>query len=462
MDLLDVQDPGNTYHTLIDFIENKRRHIQLPGVTSTVELYSKNIPVKGLTASIPNIGVLCDNSIASILGKEIYVYAKLQGDITCVVDKIRPSHISHKVDAVLKIDGQPVPCKVSVGVKIGGVQTLQFGESICIEHNRGTSNLTYHAPDSMQEQLVAMYIINGFLERKAIFLDDQEFVYGGFTLDETDAIDDFKNRLHYLQDLQQTFNLLHIKKDLDFSTVNKIDYYKLDFLIDGILHHKPVPFSPDSEYSFGALSIGNISVLLCLTPSSIPGKYKIRDVSELFDTAIAPKGAPPEDQVPASVYVMMSCQHMAQIDNLDMKCIRESIRRYPISEFYEGGINYFALELLKYYDSMDPKDHDILDTVKDILAYIMESRTHATEDVTIRLNILQAEKRRRKLNDLENRCLLSLKTNNADIQVKIGASILLESYTEAELLYKSLDPEQQKQFSEFPIVNLWPNYGMGQ
>lgn len=92
----------------------------------------------------------------------------------------------------------------------------------------------------------------------------------------------------------------------------------------------------------------------------------------------------------------------------------------------------------------------------------MESRTHATEDVTIRLNILQAEKRRRKLNDLENRCLLSLKTNNADIQVKIGASILLESYTEAELLYKSLDPEQQKQFSEFPIVNLWPNYGMGQ
>lgn len=253
------------------------------------------------------------------------------------------------------------------------------------------------------------------------------------------------------------FELLHVKKDLDFSTLCEADYFKLDLLIDGIIYHKPVPLSPETEYSFGALSIGNISVLLCLTGSSISGQYKIRDINELSDTTIAPKGASIEEQVPASVYVMMSCQHMSQIDNLDMECVKKSIRRYPISEFYEGGINYFALELLKYYDSMGTPDYDILDTVKDILSYILESHDHATEDVTIRLNLLQAEKRRRKLSALENRYLLSLKSDNKDIQVKIGASILLESYTEAELFYEALDPEQRKQFSEYPIMTLWPD-----
>lgn len=192
MDALDTQDPDSTYQTLIEFIENKRRHIQLPGITSTVDLYSSNIPVKGLTASIPYIDASQNDPFTKILGKEVYIYAKLQGDITCVVDKIRPGHISQRIDSVLKIDGQPIPCKVSIGVKIGGVHTLQFGESICLEYSEGNCILTYHAPSSLKAQLTSMYIINSFLERKPILLDDHEFVYDGFTLSGICAVDDFK------------------------------------------------------------------------------------------------------------------------------------------------------------------------------------------------------------------------------------------------------------------------------
>lgn len=458
MDELDMRDPDGTYQTLVEFIENKRRHIQLPGITSTVDLYSSNIPVKGLMATIPRIDVSRENPFTQLLGKDIYIYAKLQGDLTCVVDKIRPGSISQKVDSVLKIDGEPVPCKVSIGAKIGEINTLQLGEGICIEHHGKTSRLIYHAPDSLKDQLMAMYIINSFLEKKPIFLDDHEFVYGDFALDGAGAVEEFRSRFHYLQDIQQMFDLLHVKKDLIFSTLRENDDFKLELLIDGMVHHKPVPLNPGTDYSFGVISIGNISVLICLTPSSTPGQYEVRDINELSDTTIALKGAPIEKQVPASVYVMMSCQHMAQIDNLDLECVRKSIRRYPLTEFYEGGINYFALELLKYYDSRETKDCDILDTVKDILSYVSETHPHRTDDVSIQLNLLQTEKRRRKLNDLENRYLLSLKSKNKDIQVKIGASILLESYTEAELFYESLDPEQREQFSECPIMNLWPSH----
>ena len=40
---------------------------------------------------------------------------------------------------------------------------------------------------------------------------------------------------------------------------------------------------------------------------------------------------------------------------------------------------------------------------------------------------------------------------------QLAASILLESFQEAELIYKQMSEDERKLFDRFPIKNLWRN-----
>ena len=74
-----------------------------------------------------------------------------------------------------------------------------------------------------------------------------------------------------------------------------------------------------------------------------------------------------------------------------------------------------------------------------------------------RINRIQIEKRRRELSKDELRYLRTLKADRISTQFQLAASILLESYQEAQLLYDELPDSERELFNEYPIMHLWKN-----
>ena len=68
---------------------------------------------------------------------------------------------------------------------------------------------------------------------------------------------------------------------------------------------------------------------------------------------------------------------------------------------------------------------------------------------------MQTEKRRRALTNEENRQLMDIKESAKSIEFKLAASILLESFYEAQVLFEQLAPYAQNKFEEYPIMHLW-------
>ena len=75
---------------------------------------------------------------------------------------------------------------------------------------------------------------------------------------------------------------------------------------------------------------------------------------------------------------------------------------------------------------------------------------------TARLNELQIIKRERTLNFVEKADLYSIITsfNGENVEVKIGAYILLDEIEEAQKLLNILPKERKKQLIEYPIYTL--------
>ena len=74
-----------------------------------------------------------------------------------------------------------------------------------------------------------------------------------------------------------------------------------------------------------------------------------------------------------------------------------------------------------------------------------------------KINQLQTEKRRRRLTKEEIRYLVSLKQSGISLPYQLAANILLESFSEAQLVYDQLEEQERKEFDCYPIKNLWPS-----
>lgn len=119
---------------------------------------------------------------------------------------------------------------------------------------------------------------------------------------------------------------------------------------------------------------------------------------------------------------------------------------------YASIIN-LTLELLKLYDQT--KSTEVLDICLNLLSFV-EQHHDIPEEVII-VNRLQIEKRRRALSAEEKEYLFMLERPGIVLPYQLAASILLESFQEAELIYKQMSEDERKLFDRFPIKNLWRN-----
>ena len=134
-----------------------------------------------------------------------------------------------------------------------------------------------------------------------------------------------------------------------------------------------------------------------------------------------------------------------------------SVTKQPYSAPYGRKIINLVLELLQLYDSVE--NIKLLEISIQLLNFVQKYNSIPAE--IIELNRIQIEKRRRELTQTEKCYLLSLKAPETVSQYQLAASILLESFQEADLIYSQMSEQDQKIFDSFPITNLWKKRATG-
>ena len=115
--------------------------------------------------------------------------------------------------------------------------------------------------------------------------------------------------------MQDTLNLLHVKKDLDPSLIDEAGQNCLNILKIALLDKKSVKLVP-SDSIFRPCHVANLNLLLCTLP--IEGTDNFYDV---YDFNQAPITFTTEDssgnENPSSYYVQLNRNLMVWCDNID-------------------------------------------------------------------------------------------------------------------------------------------------
>ena len=217
------------------------------------------------------------------------------------------------------------------------------------------------------------------------------------------------------------------------------------------IHGVPVPLNVDEQNGRGILTVACISVMLSWKADPNSDRYFISDFFSHDNVRIVPEGEEFQNGTKISPSMLLSVEQIEMIDNFDLREIMPSIRKYSCTGLFIDKAVLFALELLKVYD--DVHDKYILDVVLQLLTLVHEHGDDNEE--AYQVNCLQAEKRRRDLTTEEKRYLMTLKEPGISLQFKLAASILLESFQEAQMLYDEMPEDEQEEFDTYPIKNLW-------
>ena len=436
------------------FLLNKEKQgILLPDVSSLGDTQNTCTEWEKFEVAIPAIGVSSAEDIfEQFLSHPQYVYGKPKNlEARFPIGKIHPDQIVITKDMPIKVDGQVLFRDIDTVRCRGGHRELHIGREIMITFSQERLHYNYTPCGTLNEQIASMTFMVALATGRKVSIGDYELPQFNPSKLKEQTVQEMKDRLQHLHKTRDVLNQLHVTKDLNYGDLSSSDLGNVECLIAGIVEKKPVPLSVNGQGGFGVLRIGNLALLLVHKKSSSGNGYLISDFFESDGVVLAQ----PEDmggpKISVSPYIVMTADDFKRADNANLTSILPSIKKYPFNEIYGDRINQFVLELLKLYDNSGTME--TLDIAVQLLDYLQEN--NPDQYPLYQINRMQTEKRRRALTNEENRQLMDIKESAKSIEFKLAASILLESFYEAQVLFEQLAPYAQNKFEEYPIMHLW-------
>lgn len=439
---------------LMEFILNKQKQgTLLPNVSSLGDLHNAGIEIEKFEISIPQIGIESNKDAFSyLLKEEPYIYAKPKGiEASFVVDKIIPESIAENRNNPVVVNGEILYDGVSIVRKSGMEPQIKIGKGISVRFDTNSLNIDYKYTGTLKEQIIQMKFLCALSKRQEISIGTLYLPCAEMQVDPGTS-NEYADRLIWLQKIAQTFERLNVSKDLDLDILTSSDIEKLNMLVAAIIEGQPVPLGMNGKPGIGALTLGNIKVMLFCIQSDSEKLFYVSNLFESRDMALSRKDNQKLEEIPISPYIMLTEEKLKIADNIDFKQILVSVQSFPYTDPTGTKIVLFILELLKYFDSQETPDYNILNVVEELIHYLRQNNKE-NEDL-YKVNLLQTIKRRRILTTDEKKYLIKLK-QGASLEFQLAANILLESFQEAEVIFDQLNKHQKKGFKSYPIFNLW-------
>lgn len=444
---------------LYSFIDNRKKQgTLLPDVRSMQDLTATNLEIETFEFSVPRLGATStDEMLDNILKTPLYMYVKPKNiDASFAVDKISPEEIFTQKQIPITVNDELLYQKLTIGRTIKGKKEIKIGSGITIEIGDKRLHFNFSFTGSLNEQIKELTLLLALARGEDVRIGHYTTKDGKFNLDGH-TIEEVEDRLIRLKEVSAALLKLHVEKDLELATLSEKEFKLLNWLVSGI-DGKPVPICVQEKSGSGVLTIGNIKILLICKHNEVGEGFLISDFFSSPDWRFGESGKPFEDSVPISPYVLMDCEDLQSIDNIDFDNIVNSIRKFPYSAIYGEKAVLFVLELLKYYDLSFPKEMTTLEIANGILDFLSENNRDGEN--LYQINRFQIIKRQRPLNYDEVQYLVLIKDSGISPQFQLATNILLESFQEATLIYSKLSKTEQQVFDEFPITHLWPGHGI--
>ena len=445
-----IKDKNGMVRILSDFLTNREKQWNLlPSIKNLNDLAESGMVIDHLGFSVPRFGLKrFDDILKELLQHPVYIYAKPSGvDANFAVDLIRPEAIITHQNAQVTVNGEVLYDHIDIVWESKNVRSFKLGSGIMGTLSKNKINFKYQACDTLREQICQLKLLVALMRGEPVQIGTYTLPHADFQL-TGHTQQEMEQRLSWLLLIDKVLKQLHVKKDLNFAKLADEEYQRLRYLVIGIEKGVPVPFTFDGILAYGKIELGNISILLSLRKSEDgKGAY----LSNFFDIEnlkmTTEKGQSSDDGFAISPYILMNATLLSEIDNVDLNEIVPSVEKQPYSAPYGDRIISLSLELLQLYDQN--KNSEILDICLELLSFVEKDPDTTKEIITI--NCLQIEKRRRALSAEEKKYLFSLKRPGVILPYQFAASILLESFQEADLIYEQMSEGERKLFDGFPI-----------
>lgn len=335
-------------------------------------------------------------------------------------------------------------------------QEVQINENVSLRFEKNNQILyQIKGQGCLTEQLHNFRFALALIKEKVLHLGLQEFVNVSPDIPNTTCTQALKDKQKELNNIYQITELLNITKKLitPLENFSSDDWKTLNILKCGLIDDLPVlPYesSQNKNYIFADFKVSNLYLVTRIFVKD--GQYHIQDLySKILPVStVATDGS--EHWV--SPFLFFSEAHFECCCNLNFPVILKDLLKYAEQHLYVHELNNVLLRMLNAYDRQKNKNQELLDA---IISLARGMHKYGCFDNYVGfLNFAQAMKRKKTLFTNHKKLLMRI-VNSPDTEIveRLGAAILLEDFEQAEMLFKQLSANEQKEFDSYPIANLW-------
>lgn len=259
----------------------------------------------------------------------------------------------------------------------------------------------------------------------------------------------FQRRIDELIEVSKALKSLDVTEELNMDVMDDTDYRMLNKILNS---NEGCEVSlNNTEQPFGFVKVGNLNILISVKKNSETGLYRfVNFYDSMFRMFIQDSS---ENMHMLPLFMGLRKEDIVKCSNFNLLRVLKEFSEIRYDNTVSESVTLWLLELIKAYDLSKKKY--LLNAAKEMIKLIKQNDKFI-DNTTIRLNELQIIKRERTLNftekaDLYN-TVASFSGNN--LEIKIGAYILLDEIEEAQKLLNILPKERKKQFIEYPIYTM--------
>ncbi len=425
------------------FIHNKEKQIGTVDASFKIEQLDKDTvrKIDGFNFTLFNSGADPIDMFNSAFKLPTYLYANIMdGKISIPVQKMTFSEIrTCEFPENVCLNGKCYFDSIRMIKKEDDEQIL-FGKGFCCSQKEG--KLSFNLNGTLSERIkdLNFLLVLCKSDKKVLTVGDSyEIEFNNDKFFEDVKINE--QNLIYMVRLSAALKCIGVTDDLDYDNLKESDKYSIEILLNSVILGKTLIFKNDMQ-KVVKIEIANI-VFPVVTECIGDNAYKLESLFNKQDVMISV-----DSDQEISVHLLMGRFDFLEISNINYDIINNEITKIVYSEKIDHIVTKFILEALMAYDQN--KKIDLYNCVLEISKWQVDN---ADSDIN-NLIMLQIKKRQQNFNAEEILKLNKIKNESNNIEIKLGACILLESKSEIEMYWNALDDEARIRFKAFPICYL--------
>lgn len=374
-----------------------------------------------------------------------YIYANtFNGKVSVPVEKVKFEEMTTgEIPLDVCLNGNCYYKNIRIKKSIDDEQLLIGQSFVCsTQYNK----LNFDLKGNLSERITDLNFLLELYENKKSTLTIGNSYSAEFDLEDMrENYEEYKNHLMYLGILQLALNKIGVKVDLECDLLTEQDERTIQIIIKCVCGGSLLICDKELPQIIN-LKAANITVPVMVDRKS-SNKYKLKSLFEEINACVKL-----DNGELISAYLLMKKKSFLLISNMNYELITKEILQQEYTQELEPHVINFILNGISAYDEC--RNYELYEMLLKVSKWQISN--HETDINT--LNYLQILKRNNEISLQEIEKLNDIKTKNQELQIKLGAAILLESKMEIKMYWKQMEGEQQALFKKYPIYYLAKDY----